>query len=69
MGTDSEPDGALSVLANGLNQAIANYNANEAAVTNLFSASSGTPASTVDQPTGYVNANEYLFHTTAVNES
>jgi uncharacterized protein YukE len=69
-------DGALSVLAGGLNQAIANYSQNEAAITNLFqgfingSGSSGSPVDSPSDPMSTASGiQEYLYHTTAVNET
>ena len=71
-------DGALSVLTSGLDQAITNYNANEAAVANLYNGfanpNPNAPAGpTTDQPTTPISnasgVQEYLYHTTAVNET
>jgi uncharacterized protein YukE len=77
-GNVTDDDGALSVLVNGLNQAISNYNTNEVAVANLFSSfgsasnSSGSQKP-VDAPTVPISnatgIQEYLYHTTAVNET
>ena len=80
-GNQTVNDGALSVLVTGLDQAINNYNSNEQAVTGLFSgfysnanpnANNSPTASMTDDPTTPIsNASgiqEYLYHTTAVNE-
>jgi hypothetical protein len=81
-GNQTIDDGALSVLVGGLDQAIDNYNANEQSVIGLFSgfgantganANASTANSVVDSPSDPIsNASgiqEYLFHTTAVDEN
>ena len=78
-GNQTVNDGALSVLVSGLDQAINNYNSNEQAVTSLFNGfyantNSNAPANQdqTDAPTGAISnasgVQEYLYHTTAVNE-
>jgi hypothetical protein len=75
-GNQTVNDGALSVLVTGLAQAIQNYNANEQAVAKLFNGVGSTNESPTeshdDVPShpflSQTGVQEYVFHTTAVNE-